>query len=120
MILVDTSAWIGHLRSRDARLVRFLLERRVRTCDVVLGELLLGSGMPVPFRNDLLALPQLPSPNPKETRVFVERHSSTFAGSGVGWADVQIIHTALASGVRLYTADRYVRRTGKKVGVALA
>src|SRR5438552_6277017 len=40
VILVDTNAWIHHLRKADQRLVRFLGEQRVRTCDVVIGELL--------------------------------------------------------------------------------
>jgi predicted nucleic acid-binding protein len=42
MILVDTSAWIQHLRKSDTELVTFLKEQRVRACDVVIGELLLG------------------------------------------------------------------------------
>ena len=53
MILVDTNAWIHHLRRRDERLVRFLDEQRVHTCDVVIGELLLGAGLPKAFAGDL-------------------------------------------------------------------
>jgi len=49
MILVDTNAWINHLRKRDSRLVLFLTQQRVRTCDVIVGELLLGSGLPKTF-----------------------------------------------------------------------
>ena len=86
MILVDTNAWIEHLRKGDARLARFLLQQRVRTCDVVIGELLLGSGLPASFARDLRALPRVPSPNAAETRAFVERHGRSFAGAGVGWA----------------------------------
>ena len=41
MILVDANAWVHHLRKRDTRLVAFLLAQRVRTCDIVVGELLL-------------------------------------------------------------------------------
>ena len=120
MILVDTNAWIFHLRKRDARLARFLLEQRVRTCDVVIGELLLGSGLPKTFSSDLAALPRLPSPTAEETRIFIERHGKTFSGSGVGWADAQIILTAAKSGARLHTSDRYVRRTCTALRVALA
>lgn len=46
MILADTNAWIRHFRATDMRLVVFLKEQRARTCDVVIGELLLGSGLP--------------------------------------------------------------------------
>ena len=120
MILVDTNAWINHLRKRDSRLVLFLSQQRVRTCDVVVGELLLGSGLPKSFAKDLAALPHLPSPSATDTRAFINRHRSAFAGAGVGWADVQILVAAAAAGARIHTSDRYVRRVCAALGVALA
>jgi len=120
VILVDTNAWIHHLRRRDARLVRFLLEQRVHTCDVVIGELLLGSGLPGTFAEDLLALPRLPSPTAADTRTFIERHRRGFGGSGVGWADAQILLAAVRAGARVHTSDRAVRRICRGVGVRLA
>jgi predicted nucleic acid-binding protein len=110
VILVDTNAWVQHLRKTDPHLAAILRQQRVRTCDVVIGELLLGSGLPKTFSRDLAALPKLPSPTALETRAFIERHSRAFAGAGVGWADVQIILSAIKSGARLYTSDRSVRR----------
>jgi predicted nucleic acid-binding protein len=120
MILVDTNAWVKHLRSGDARLVQFLREGRVRTCDVVVGELLLGSGLPKGFAKDLAALPSLPCPRPGDTRAFVERHRRSFGGSGVGWADAQIVHAAVNAGAKLHTSDRAVRRVAEAVGVSVA
>jgi predicted nucleic acid-binding protein len=120
MILVDTNAWISHLRKADQRLVGFLRQQRVRTCDVVFGELLLGTGLPKSFASDLAALPRLPSPTALETRSYIERHSSSFAGSGVGWADAQIMLSAAKSGARLHTSDRSVRRICTGVGIVLA
>jgi predicted nucleic acid-binding protein len=120
VILVDTNAWIHHLRKKDSRLVTFLSEHRVRTCDVVLGELLLGSGLPKTFSRDLLALPRLPSPNAAETRTFIERNQASFAGSGVGWADAQILVTAVKAGARLHSTDRAVRKVCRSVAVVLA
>ncbi|HET7540068.1 MAG TPA: PIN domain-containing protein [Polyangiaceae bacterium] len=120
MILVDTNAWIYHLRKRDARLVQFLSQQRVRTCDVVLGELLLGAGLPKTFAADLALLPHLPSPGAEETRRLIERHKRAFAGSGVGWADAQIIVTAVKAGARLHSSDRFVRRVCAAIGVILA
>jgi predicted nucleic acid-binding protein len=120
VILVDTNAWIGHLRRTDARLVHFLLQQRVRTCDVVIGELLLGAGLPASFGRDLLALPRLPSPTAPDTRAFIERHRRAFAGAGVGWADAQIVLAAASSGARLHTSDRGARRVCAAVGVAMA
>jgi predicted nucleic acid-binding protein len=120
VILVDTNAWIHHLRKNDARLVRFLLQQRVRTCDVVVGELLLGSGLPRTFARDLLVLPLIPSPTAAETRTFIERRARAFAGAGVGWADAEILLAALKAGARIHTSDRAVRKLCRAVGVALA
>ena len=120
MILVDASAWIHHLRRSDPRLVGFLGQQRVRTSDVVIGELLLGSGLPAGFARDLAALPTVASPGAEETRAFVERHRRTFAGAGVGWADAQIILAAATAGARLYTTDRAVRRVCAALRVPLA
>lgn len=120
MILVDTNAWINHLRKKDSRLVIFLSEHRVRTCDVVLGELLLGSGLPKTFSRDLHALARLPSPGAAETRTFIERHHASFASAGVGWADAQIIVTAHKAGARLHSTDRAVRKVCRSVAIVLA
>lgn len=120
MILVDTNAWIRHLRKADARLVTFLSEHRVRTCDVVVGELMLGTGLPRHFARDLKALPSLPAPSTVETRAFIERHQQSLAGSGVGWADVQVIVTAAKAGARLHTSDRAVRKVCRSVSLMLA
>lgn len=120
MILVDTNAWIDHLRRGDGRLGQYLLEDRVQTCDVVMGELLLGAGLPKALQADLRALPRLPSPSPSETRAFIERHPRIFGGAGVGWADAQIVLAAAKAGARLYTSDLNVKRVSRALGVALA
>lgn len=82
----------------------------MRTCDVVIGELLLGAGLPRTFLADLTILPRLASPEAAATRLFIERHRKAFAGAGVGWADTQILVTAEQAGARIYSADRGVRR----------
>jgi predicted nucleic acid-binding protein len=120
MILVDTNAWVNHLRKRDQQLVVFLSQQRVRTCDVVVGELLLGSGLPKTFASDLAALPHLPSPSATDTRAFINRHRKSLSGAGVGWTDVQIMIAAATAGARLHTSDRSVRRVCKALGVTLA
>jgi predicted nucleic acid-binding protein len=120
VILVDTNAWVRHLREADAHLMHLLREGRVRTCDVVIGELFLGAGLPAHFARDLMALPRLPSPTPATTRAFIERHRRSFAASGVGWADAQVIHAAINAGARIHTADRSVRRVSSAIGLALA
>jgi predicted nucleic acid-binding protein len=115
MILVDTNAWVNHLRKRDSRLVLFLSQQRVRTCDVVVGELLLGSGLPKTFASDLAALPHLPSPSATDTRAFINRHRSALAGAGVGWAECRFSsprrRLALGSTRRIATSGGFVPRS---------
>jgi predicted nucleic acid-binding protein len=120
VILVDTNAWVRHLRLRDARLVEFLRQGRVRTCDVVIGELLLGSGVPKHFVQDLLSLSRVPTPAAPATRAFIERHRRSFSASGVGWADAQIIHAAAQVGMRLHSTDRAVRKVCGALAIPMA
>jgi len=120
VILVDTNAWVRHLRAADARLVQFLREGRVRTADVVVGELLLGAGLPEGFARDLMALPRVPTPSAAATRTFIERHRRSFAGSGVGWADAQIVHAASQAGLRVHSSDAAVRRVCRALSLPLA
>jgi predicted nucleic acid-binding protein len=120
VILVDTNAWIRHLQRADSKLVEMLLAQRVRTCDVVIGELLLGSGLPETFGRDLMALPRIPSPTALATREFIERHHRTCAGAGIGWADAQIVLAAHKAGTRIYTSDAAVRRVARGVRLTLA
>ena len=92
----------------------------MHACDVVIADLLLVSGLPKTFISDLLALPRLPSPAEAETRAFVEHRRRELGGSGVGWADVEIIVAAGKAGARLHTSDRAVRSVCRAVGVVLA
>jgi len=120
MILVDTNAWVNHLRRSDRRLVELLGQQRVWTCDVVIGELLLGSGLPKDFARLLSKLPHVPSPRADETKSFVERHHRSLGGAGVGWADVQVLLAAAKAGARIHTGDRAVRSVCGALGVPLA
>ena len=120
MILVDTNAWVAHIRRADRRLVGLLEQNRVFTCDVVLGELALGAGIPPALRRDLALLPAIGCPTVAQTKAFVERHRTLFAASGVGWADAEIIVTASEAGALLYSGDEAVRTVWRKLGYRLA
>lgn len=76
---------------------------------------MLGAGIPKGFARDLMALPR--SPTASEARDFIERHRSPCAGSGVGWADVQILVAAVKAGARIYSSDTAVRRLCRRVGL---
>ena len=116
MILVDTSVWVRHLRATDSRLVRLLRDRRVVSCEIVLGELLLSSGLPAGVEADIVLLPKIPSPSAAETISYVRRHQRAFRAAGAGWADAEIIVSAGAAGALLYTADRAQRAVWRALG----
>ena len=116
VILVDTNAWIHHMRSADPRLMALLSAQRVVTCDVIIGDLRLGSGMTDEVTRLLARLPGIASPTAGETLSFLERHRSAVAGTGVGWADAQAIVAATRAGARIYTSDRGVKRVWTALG----
>jgi predicted nucleic acid-binding protein len=116
VILVDTNTWISHVRESDPKLVHLLEQNRVVTCNVVIGEFLLGSGLPQRLNKDLPLLPIIPSPSAFETRRFVERHVRIFRSSGVGWADSQILVAATNAGALVYSSDRAVQKVWRQLG----
>lgn len=121
MILVDTNTWVHHIRGdRSTRLPDLLRTGRVRTCAVVLGELRLGSGLPPAVDRLLAALPAVPSPSAEETTRFLERQRRSLAGTGIGWADLQVIIAAQRAGALLYSEDGPMRRAWLALGYRLA
>lgn len=106
MILVDTSVWVGHLRSGNSTLASELRAGRVLEHPFVIGELACGT-----LRNrrevlDLLGrLPSVPTATHAEAFDFVERRA--LMGRGIGFVDVHLLASAaLAVPARLWTRDR--------------
>jgi predicted nucleic acid-binding protein len=119
MILADTSIWIRHFRKADLQLMRLLEDSRLVTCDIVVGELTLGAGVPARADADLALLAKIASPSSDETLEFMRRHLRAFRAAGVGWSDAQIIVSAAAAGALLYTADRPQRSVWRSLGFRL-
>lgn len=117
MILVDSSIWINHLRHGDSRLVMLLEGGAVCTHSAVIGDLLLGS---LADRRqtitDLLMLPPIREADPAETRLAIEAHR--LHGNGIGYVDAQLLSSVLASGDRLWTADRRLAAAATELGVS--
>ncbi|HUF49652.1 MAG TPA: type II toxin-antitoxin system VapC family toxin [Longimicrobiales bacterium] len=105
MILVDSSIWVGHLRSADAGLVELLDGGAVLVHPIVIGELACGK---VPRRAEVLRLlqrlPLAPSEHDDEVLGFIDRHR--LMGRGIGYIDAHLLAaTLLARETRLWTAD---------------
>lgn len=102
IVLVDTSIWRRHLRTRDLQLERLLAERRVVTHDCVLHELILG-GLGERTRRALIALRRLRWATAEEIAATI--HRNRLAQTGVGAVDAHLFHAALDASSALYTAD---------------
>jgi len=116
VILVDTSVWIDHLRVSNPRLVTLLLEEQVLSHPFVIGELACGS---MKRRGEILGLlqhlPQIAAvPNP-EVLVFVERRA--LMGKGLGWIEMHLLASTVASGHTLWTRDKRLADAAQRLGV---
>ena len=105
MILVDTSVWIGHLRSEDRKLTTLLNRNQVLIHPMVVGELACGN---LRNRKEIMALlgglPRILVADDDEVLFFIERHQ--LMGSGIGYVDVHLLAaTALTQSARLWTHD---------------
>lgn len=116
MELVDTSAWIEHFRQKDSELTERLLEGTVLTHPFVIGELACGN---LKHRAATLAnfqkLPQSLIATPTEVMHLLE--SRRLYGRGLGWVDLNLLASALLSGVRLRTHDRRLAQTAAALGL---
>jgi len=119
MIHVDTSIWIDHGRRRDPLLVEWLIEGWVLGHPFVQGELACGQ---MPRRSEVLALfDALPSATVlahAEVLHFVDRHN--LPGSGLGWIDMHLLASAVASRATLATRDRHLAQAARAIGLATA
>jgi predicted nucleic acid-binding protein len=104
-VLPDASAWVAHLKRRDPVLVRHLAENRAVTCDVVVGELLLGHGLPPELLRHLAVLPRIPCPSTGETGAFIERHREVLKRAGLGFSQVEVLLAARGAKAALHTRD---------------
>jgi predicted nucleic acid-binding protein len=118
VILVDTSVWVEHLRSGNARLGGELEAGRVLSHPFVIGEVACGT-----LRNrrevlDLLdRLPSAPMASHAEALDFLERRA--LMGRGVGFVHVHLLASAaLAAPARLWTRDKRLEAIAIDLGLA--
>ena len=118
MILVDTSIWIDHLRSKDERLVALLNSSQVLAHPFVIGELALGS-----LRNRsaiLSCLNELPSAviaTNDEVMAFIAQNF--IYGLGIGFIDAHLLASVrLSPGAALWTRDKRLLAAGVRLRLA--
>lgn len=119
MVLVDTSVWIDHLRSKEPLLVNLLGNNQVLGHPFVRGELALGN---LPQRQNILGLldnlPQAPVAFADEINPFIE--TRTLFGLGIGLVDVHLLASAqLALNAQLWTRDKRLLAVAARFNLAL-
>lgn len=119
MVLVDTSVWIDHLRSKEPLLVNLLQNNQVLGHPFVRGELALGN---LPQRQNILGLldnlPQAPVAFADEINPFIETHK--LFGLGIGLIDVHLLaSTQLAVNAKLWTRDKRLLGVAARFNLAL-
>ena len=118
MILVDTSVWIDHLRTGDARMIALLNDGRVLSHPCVIGELALGGlkqrDVVIPTLGEL---PAARVANDGEVLTFIE--AQRLAGSGIGYVDAHLLAAArLTQGARLWTRDQRLNAVAERLDLA--
>ena len=109
MILVDTSVWVDHLRQGEPLLVQALMQTQAATHPFVVGELACGNLKNRQTLIELLqALPPVKSAMDHEVMNFIE--SKNLMGKGIGYIDAHLCASALISGFKLWTRDKWLPR----------
>ncbi len=117
MILVDTSVWISHFKSREPRLEGLLEDGEVLVHPFVVGELACGT-----LRNReavlrlLERLQAAPVATQEEARRLIEVRR--LMGRGLGWVDVHLLGSCLVGGALLWSLDRRLVRVAEMLEVA--
>ena len=105
MILVDSSIWVDHFRSRDQALSRMLEESRILCHPFVVGEIMMGNPTNRIGLAQLRRLPEADRATDHEVVDLVERYA--LFGMGVGYVDAHLLASvALTPDSALWTRDR--------------
>jgi predicted nucleic acid-binding protein len=120
MVLVDTSVWIRFFYGREPFLseARNLLRRQEAAGhELVYGELLMGDrGGRKQFLQDYERMPQAKLVPHREVVALVRGRN--LQGRGVGWIDVQLLASALAARLQIWTADPRFAAITEEFGIA--
>jgi predicted nucleic acid-binding protein len=119
VILADTSVWVDHLRSGDARLAELLHAGRIVGHALVVAEIALGSLRDRAGVLSLLdGLPPLPAAREDEVRLLIEQRR--LFGRGIGFVDVSLLASCLlVPETFIWTRDRRLDAVARDVGVSL-
>jgi predicted nucleic acid-binding protein len=119
MVIVDTSAWIDHIRGLSTPVEELLGQGCVLLHPFVFGELMLN-GLPKsgPFSAKAFGkLASSPVANPAEVNAFIQW--AELAGKGVGYVDTHVLLSAkLIPGGCVLSQDRNLLGQAHRLGLA--
>jgi predicted nucleic acid-binding protein len=120
LILVDTSVWVEHLRSRDPTLVDLLERSSVLMHPFILGEIALGNLKQRELILDsLLNLPMATVASDGEVLAYI--NTGRLWGLGIGYVDAHLLASArLTPGASLWTRDRRLATAAEASGLRSA
>ena len=116
MILVDTSIWIDHIRSRNSTLLTLLDTQQVSVHPWVTGELACGN---LANRSSVLYLlksqPQVAVASEDEVLFFIEKHR--ISGKGIGYLDIHFLAAAALGNSKIWTRDKRLGEVAALLGL---
>ena len=116
MILVDTSVWVAHLREGNAQLKALLNEGTVVCHPFIIGELACGTMRNrVQILSLLQSLPMAEIAEHSEVLQFIEHNR--LAGKGLGYVDVNLLASAVLTGIPFWTLDRKLQQASAKLRI---
>jgi predicted nucleic acid-binding protein len=117
MILVDTSAWVSHLRESNSRLEQYLNKGEAISHPFVIGELACGS---IKNRSEILsllnALPKADTLTDEEVLLFIEKNN--LMGKGLGLIDIHLLASAILSEAALWTLGAKLKQEARTLGIS--
>jgi predicted nucleic acid-binding protein len=116
VVLVDTSVWVGHLRTGQTGLEVLLNKGDVASHPFVIGELACGS---LKNRTEILSLLQaLPVSAVAESHEILELiEARKLMNRGFGYVDVNLLASALLTATPLWTLDKRLDEVAGELGV---
>jgi hypothetical protein len=116
VVLADTSVWVDHLRRADPRLAGLLNEGEVLCHPFIIGELACGN---LRNRDEILellgALPRIDRMEDDEVMAFIALRR--LHGKGVGFVDMHLLASCVASGCPMWTTDLQLARCAASLGL---
>ncbi len=118
-ILIDTSVWVDHFRSRNDHLVQLLCRDQVLIHPMIQAEIACGTPPAPRLRTlgDLALLPHSHQATIAEVMVFIE--NERLYGLGCGLVDITLLASAMITpGAKLWTLDKRLAKLAARLNAS--